>query len=366
MFAQLSERTNSNNELNSMLVYSQYKKFKRVIIALSLFGLFINSHLAQTQELDIDYSQTSLSGLSSGGYMATQFHLAHADSIKGVGIIAAGPYYCAKGSIGTALSDCLYKTPDNFSPIMSLYHEPNNESNLAKAKDIRKSKVWLLHGLKDTRIAKSVSDALYEQYKSWVNTDNLVYINNKDIAHLFPTIDSGSKCDEPVAPFIGACNFDAAGELLTHIYGELRSPVPKNQIEQHGELIKLSQSSLANIESTGLHQEAFIFLPKACSKGATCKLHVSFHGCNQSIDNVGDKYATMTGLNEWAANNNMIVMYPQIRKSAMFPMNPQACWDWWGYTDKNYANKDGKQIKAIHQMILNLSQFSFNRIQYTQ
>ncbi|MDT0593970.1 hypothetical protein [Glaciecola petra] len=82
-----------------------------------------------------------------------------------------------------------------------------------------------------------------------------------------------------------------------------------------------------------------------------------------AIDTVGDKYATMTGLNEWAANNNMIVMYPQIRKSAMFPMNPQACWDWWGYTDKNYANKDGKQIKAIHQIILNLPQFVFNRSQ---
>lgn len=349
-----------------MLRFFKNKKARKAKMSFSLLVLLLNIHFVHAQELVIDYSQTSLSGLSSGGYMATQFHLSHADSIKGVGIIAAGPYYCAKGSIGTALSECVNKTPENFRPSETYYSGPNTPNNLATADEIRKTKVWLLHGTEDTRIARTVSDGLYQQYKAWIDEENLIYIDNKAFAHLFPTLSSGSECTDSVPPFIGACNYDAAGELLTHIYDKLRQPVPNNKIKDYGELIKFSQAKLVNIEDTGLNESGFVFIPNTCNSGTACRLHVSFHGCNQSIDNVGDKYATMTGLNEWAANNNMIVLYPQIKKSAMFPMNPQACWDWWGYTDENYANKDGKQISAVHRMMLNLPKLSFTRSQHTQ
>ena len=39
---------------------------------------------------NINLSQTSLSGVSSGGYMAVQFHVAHSSIVRGVGVIAAG------------------------------------------------------------------------------------------------------------------------------------------------------------------------------------------------------------------------------------------------------------------------------------
>ncbi len=29
----------------------------------------------------------------------------------------------------------------------------------------------------------------------------------------------------------------------------------------------------------------------------------------------------------------------------------QGCFDWWGYTNGNYANKDGPQMAAIKNMI---------------
>ena len=28
-------------------------------------------------------------------------------------------------------------------------------------------------------------------------------------------------------------------------------------------------------------------------------------------------------------------------------MNPNGCWDWWGYTGENYATRDGAQIRVI-------------------
>ena len=57
-------------------------------------------------EYNIDASQTSVSGLSSGGYMAVQFEVAFSSLVRGAGIIAGGPYYCAHGNPITATSVC--------------------------------------------------------------------------------------------------------------------------------------------------------------------------------------------------------------------------------------------------------------------
>ena len=59
--------------------------------------------------LSLTLGNVTVSGMSSGGYMATQFHVAHSDWVKGAGILAAGPYYCAKGDITTALAQCVNK-----------------------------------------------------------------------------------------------------------------------------------------------------------------------------------------------------------------------------------------------------------------
>ena len=42
-------------------------------------------------KLKIDQSQITLSGFSSGGYMAVQLHVAYSNTFKGVGVIAGGP-----------------------------------------------------------------------------------------------------------------------------------------------------------------------------------------------------------------------------------------------------------------------------------
>jgi len=56
--------------------------------------------------VNVDVSQISVSGISSGGFMAHQFHVAHSDHIMGAGIVAGGPYYCAKGNILDAVTRC--------------------------------------------------------------------------------------------------------------------------------------------------------------------------------------------------------------------------------------------------------------------
>jgi poly(3-hydroxybutyrate) depolymerase len=57
------------------------------------------AHAAPLPALKIDAANVTVSGLSSGGYMATQLHVAWSSMFKGAGVIAGGPYYCAQGSI---------------------------------------------------------------------------------------------------------------------------------------------------------------------------------------------------------------------------------------------------------------------------
>src|SRR5512147_867029 len=54
------------------------------------------------QPLNIDPQQISVSGISSGGFMAHQFHIAHSANIMGTGIVAGGPYGCSVAAADSA------------------------------------------------------------------------------------------------------------------------------------------------------------------------------------------------------------------------------------------------------------------------
>ena len=105
-----------------------------------------------------------------------------------------------------------------------------------------------------------------------------------------------------------------------------------------------------------LADEAFVYVPKQCQddnndrKGKKkCVLHVVFHGCLQTTDNIGLQYVEETGYNEVAETNNLVILYPQAIPDAL--KNPNGCWDWWGYTNKKYAHQKGKQVKTVWRMI---------------
>ncbi len=67
------------------------------------------------------------------------------------------------------------------------------------------------------------------------------------------------------------------------------------------------------------------------------------------------KFVQEAGYNHWADANALIVLYPQVNKSKK-PSNPAGCWDWWGYTGSNYAQRAGIQPKAIMAMVRRLGQ----------
>ncbi|KAJ8306982.1 hypothetical protein KUTeg_015066 [Tegillarca granosa] len=79
-----------------------------------------------------------------------------------------------------------------------------------------------------------------------------------------------------------------------------------------------------------------------------CKLHVAFHGCKMGREMIQESYVQHAGYNKVADANNIIIMYPQVVKTTM---NPNGCWDWWGYTDAKFDSKNGVQMRAIKAMV---------------
>ncbi len=177
-----------------------------------------------------------------------------------------------------------------------------------------------------------------------------------------PTDFFGNACGFKGGPFINNCGFDAAGELLTWIYGDLN---PRNTGTLSGAFIEFDQSKfIANPESHGMWPTGWVYVPASCQGGALCKVHVVFHGCKQYPGatfaggpggEMADIYVKNTGYNQWADTNEVIVLYPQANAvvvgTRLPRTNPAGCWDWWGYDDGGYATKGGRQIAAVKAML---------------
>lgn len=321
-----------------------YSLFASVCLSVS-----VASAAETLPKLTLDTDSITLSGLSSGGYMATQFHLAHSEMVSGAGILAAGPYYCAQGDISTALAQCVNKTTDGLTlaPLNQIAADYANQGKIDPLINLKDDKVWLFHGTLDDRVIEDVSNLLFSQYKGWTQEENIVYVSDKSISHVFPTVADGGACEVSESPYIGRCDYDAAGDMLNHLIDGLAPP----DDALTGRVYTIDQHKLAGSDATTMAEEGYLFVPKACEGETTCELHVSFHGCNQYADAVDMAYVTQTGINQWADDNQIVVLYPQTKKSLFMPLNPQGCWDWWGYTSEDYANKNGDQIKAVNSII---------------
>lgn len=326
------------------------KKVFKSLVGGALTVISCNLLAVQEQSaLQLDTSNITVSGLSSGGYMATQFHLANSDKVSGAAMLASGPYYCAQNDIAVALGQCVDKvnSPLDINTLAKQASAWAKAGKIPPLANLKDDKVWLLHGTADTRVNSAVSDALYQQYQLWVPAEQVSYVNNEPFAHVFPTLDAGKSCLDSAPPYIGKCEYDAAGALLTALLGELNSP----DDVLSGTVITIDQQDIAGDNANTLADKGYAYIPASCSSGETCRVHVSFHGCNQYAEAVGMAYVEQTGLNRWADDNHLVVLYPQTRKSLIMPMNPQGCWDWWGYTSDAYATSEGPQIKAVNTLI---------------
>ena len=102
--------------------------------------------------------------------------------------------------------------------------------------------------------------------------------------------------------------------------------------------------------TASLNKYGYAYVPSNCewSKNTACRVHVSFHGCKQIQKVINLTYVEHSGFNKWADNNQLIIFYPQATNNTL---NPDGCWDWWGYTGPDYATKYAAQIMTVNNIL---------------
>ncbi len=316
----------------------------------------------------------TVSGVSSGGYMAHQLHVAHAASIKGAGIIAGGPWFCAGAGFPwnavqvynrcMNLPDALpFLGPPDVAPLIAEAKRQAAAGTIDDPARLAGSRVFLFSGEADSLVPTSVVAAVGTFYAAFVEPKAIRFETSVPAAHAMVTLAWGGACEASEEPFINDCDYDLAGAILQQMYGPLTAP-DEAAAEPAGDIVAFDQQPFeAPGRTTGLAATGYLFVPAACrDANAGCRLHVALHGCRQTAARIGEAFVRHAGYNRWAAVNRIVVLYPQAAavERTLFGLglpwpNPQGCWDWWGFTGPDYALKSAPQITAIAAMIDHLT-----------
>jgi hypothetical protein len=300
--------------------------------------------------LNIVPGSLTVSGVSAGGYMATQYQVAYSKDVAGAGIIGAGPWLCAQGVFTRALDECMEGSTagPEIQPMVAALRASAAANAIDDPSWLAPDRVWIFHGSRDRRIGAAVTDSLLRFYLEFIPRERIRYETQVPAAHGLPTVSKEGACDADESPWILACGYDAAGEMLKLLYYDLRPPAgePAGALVEFGQSRYVSRGALASMAETG-----FAFVPKDCAAGKPCRVHVAFHGCGQGVGFIGRTFARQSGYNRWADANRIVVLYPQAAKSLFWPVNPRGCWDWWGYSGADYAMRSGAQLSAVRRML---------------
>lgn len=314
--------------------------------------------------------ETSVSGLSSGAYMAGQIQFAHSRHVVGAAIIAGGPYGCAESAfaglmpdagaaflnLGRAVNGCMLHG-------MRMFNVPNVPLLAQRARTLAAKgridplsalmddRVYLYSGKADRTVVKPIVEAAARLYTELGLAAGAVrFLDGGPAGHAIVTDDTGLACGRSGSPYVTDCDYDQAGDLLQHIYGSLqpRSAAPR------GRYLTFDQKrySSGGADDAGLASVGVVYLPQVCERQAGCRIHIALHGCSQSREQVGQVFIEGSGFARWADSNRLIVLFPQVRVTAM---NVHACWDWWGYTGRDFLTRDAAQIRAIWRMVERLA-----------
>jgi poly(3-hydroxybutyrate) depolymerase len=320
-------------------------------LILSALLVAVSASAGEAPDLNIDPSRVTVSGISAGAHMAHQLHIAYSDRFSGAGIISGGPYNCAGNSLLTAMNQCMMNTdePLPVTEMAAAIRQAGAAGRLADPENLSDDRVWLFHGTQDSKISAQVHGATAELYSGFMPAAQIRQVDDVVADHVFPTRGRGQGCTEMVSPFVGDCDFDAAGELLSWLYPGLAAPGEKSD----GKLLEVI---LPGADDADLMDTAYLFVPPACAGGEPCSLHLVLHGCAQSAETVGTAFIEQSGYLPWAEANDIVLAFPQVEKSLVAPLNPHACWDWWGYTGDDYLYRDGPQMRVLTEWISGLAQ----------
>jgi hypothetical protein len=135
------------------------------------------------------------------GYMGVQLQVAYSQSIFGTAVFAGGPYYCAQGSINSALGYC---EGGSGIPLQTLIDYTNAQAAASGKIDptshIANKPIYMVSGTNDTTVRQGVMNTLQQYYETYTNSSNIAYNKNTQAAHAWISPGGPNSCPSSYIP----------------------------------------------------------------------------------------------------------------------------------------------------------------------
>lgn len=384
-------------------------------IAFIFLGLNI-SHADDGQGLmrKGDSMDVSISGVSSGAAMALQYAVAHSGSITGLGSIAGTGWGCADGRVSQAINDCMCGHQQVASKIDTARDlaTKGDIDPLVSEKPQALKQAYVFHSAGDSVVVKESEYANIDFITSFIGKPPIVDWGNPEegsdqAGHGIVAPQGNDSCppSEKDTTYVRQCGVeDNAGKLFLALYGQQGSAydvtqrikdIPESEVWQFDQQsiindVKNLNSTIApdrlffwfpykgyRRKNLDMAKTGYIYVPPSCrdkssSDKIKCRVHIALHGCKQNAKN----FAVIGGYNNWAEHYKVIVVYPAVQPSgsqvkescrvtpispllnmSSVEINPNGCWDWWGYLDTGWPNelryltKKAPQMQVIERII---------------
>lgn len=287
-------------------------------------------------------NKITISGISSGGFMASQMATTYSSQISGVGTVAGGFFYCAQNHLQEKIQEgrhypfvgtrnlFLFEpgsqfygdvitgqaafqpetdnwfTPSVGNPIYQAVSICMQNPMLAKLPDLgqfeknglidpvenlKSQQIYIYQGDVDTVVNPAMAKRLLEFYTQ--NQVDLKQIKTKTLpgAHNFPTDKKNLiGCGDQKMPYISSCDFNLAQDMLEHLLQKKLERTETNllenlhRVDQNLEPMNESlpqqdwKSPIPSVASYG-----YLYASQACLENpASCELHIALHGCEMS------------------------------------------------------------------------------------
>lgn len=278
----------------------------------------------------------TISGISSGGFMAAQMATIYSDQYAGVATVAGGVFFCAEnkfrknliafGNAGflhfgldsnmmlrsmglsflkssndqwvvplptnpiyQSVSVCMGRPegahqPDmlidgKFRPMNLDFLKVFEELKLiAPTANIAKQRVLIYQGKGDEVVRPAMADKLQEFYQRLGVSSSALKVILGEGNHNFPTSRKDAiDCKLSRVPYVASCDRDLAGEILEHTLGRKLNRAKFNILNFRRIEQKNAPGSLATY--------GYIYANPFCVANPTaCDLHVALHGCQMNDD----------------------------------------------------------------------------------
>ena len=279
----------------------------------------------------------SVSGVSSGAYMAAQLQVAFSETFMGVGSVAGGPYYCAEDmtditAIKTKCMAGLGIVPGDYEPYRDKAIELAKNGQIDPVSKLGKTRAFIFNSIEDQVINPGLGylSVLFFQYFSDDPGNNVAAWNaipgyvGYTVAHGLPTAmskfdayldeaDRGLPCAPANSqqypwfpnefyrgndPWIYHCpypneyapqieGYSMVKAMLDHIYGDIDDPVePKGLFTTYDQLDFVDDPRIKTVDDLrkhGIGEKMYVYTPRSCEEDQSkCdKMHVALHGCQQ-------------------------------------------------------------------------------------